>query len=235
VSDSIVDDRPASDAGSPRYGDAAWAIGRPTIGTLARLLTRARAYGRERVPSESGLVLAANHLHWIDIPLLGALCPRNINFVAKIETHRIPGLGRYIRFHGALAVRRGESDREAVRLMRQAARDGRALGVFVEGTRQRSGRPGKVQPGGAMVAIQEEVPVVVAAIHGTQHWRIGNFAPCSVAFGEPMRFDGLPKSGRGYREASAEIERELHRLFGWLADVHAQGRPRGLVPPPRAG
>ena len=42
-----------------------------------------------------------------------------------------------------LAVRRGESDRDAVRLMRQAVRDGRALGLFVEGTRQRTGVPGR--------------------------------------------------------------------------------------------
>lgn len=203
------------------------------MGTFTRLFSRARAYGRERMPRKGGLVIAANHLHWMDVLVLGTLSPRNINYVAKIEAHRIPGLGAYIRLFGTLAVRRGESDREAVRMMRRAVRDGRALGLFVEGTRQLSGRPGKVQPGAAMVAIQEEVPVSPVAIHGTQHWRVGNFAPCSLAFGEPMRFDGLPKSGRGYREASAEIERELHRLFDWLVEVHARGRPRGLVPPPR--
>jgi 1-acyl-sn-glycerol-3-phosphate acyltransferase len=236
VSDSAVDERPASQGGGTlRYGDLAWAIGQPTMGTVARIFTRARAYGRERVPREGGLVIAANHLHWVDVPLLGALSPRNLNYVAKVEAHRVPGLGRFIRLFGTIAVRRGESDREAVRLMRQAVRDGRALGLYVEGTRQRSGRPGRVQPGAAMVAIQEEVPVVVAAIHGTQHWRLGNFAPSSVVFGEPMRFDALPKTGRGYREASTEIERELHRLFDWLVDVHARGRPRGLVPPARAG
>jgi hypothetical protein len=53
----------------------------------------------------------------------------------------------------------------------------------------------------------------------------------SVAFGEPVRFDGIPKNGRGYKEATAEIERRLNVLFDWLADVHAQGRPPGLEPP----
>jgi 1-acyl-sn-glycerol-3-phosphate acyltransferase len=236
VSRSAVEESGGGEsAAATRYGDIAWALGRPTMGTLARILTRARVYGRERVPREGGLVIAANHLHWVDVPLLGGVSPRNLAYVAKVEALRIPGLGGFIRLFGTIAVRRGESDREAVRLMRQAVRDGRALGLFVEGTRQRSGRPGKVQPGAAMVAIQEEVPVVVASIHGTQHWRPGNFAPCSVAFGEPMRFDGLPKSGRGYREASAEIEREIHRLFDWLVDVHARARPRDLVPPPRPG
>ena len=201
------------------------------MGMPARLVTRARAYGRERVPKEGGLVLAVNHLHWIDIPVLGALSPRNIDFVAKVEAMKLPGLGAFIRSFGTIAVRRGESDHEAVRQMRQAAHDGRALGVFVEGTRQRTGRPGTAQPGAAMVAIQENVPVVPAAIYGTQFWKLSNFAPCSIGFGKPMDFGNLPKNGRGYKEATAEIESEIHRLFDWLADVHARGRPKGLTPP----
>ena len=219
------DGRPA------RYGDAAYGLGRFWMGIPTRLVTRARAYGSERVPGEGGLVLALNHLHWIDVPLTGVMCPRNLNFVAKAEAHRIPALGPFIRLHGALAVRRGESDRDAVRQMRQAARDGRALGIFVEGTRQRTGRPGKAQPGAAMVAVQENVPVVPAAIYGTQRWRLANFAPCSIAFGAPVWFDGLPKGGRGYKEAADEIERRIHALFEWLAEVHERGRPRGLTPP----
>ncbi len=117
--------------------------------------------------------------------------------------------------------------------MREVVREGEALGVFVEGTRQRSGVPGHVQPGAAMVALQEDVPVICAAIHGSQYWKLGNFAPVSVAFGEPMRFDGLPRGGRGYRAASQQIEDELQRLWSWLRDLHEVGRPRGAVPPAR--
>jgi 1-acyl-sn-glycerol-3-phosphate acyltransferase len=87
------------------------------------------------------------------------------------------------------------------------------------------------QPGAAMVALQEDVPVIPAAIYGTQFWKPGNFAPCSVAYGEPVLFEGLPKGGRGYKEATAEIERRIHVLFDWLAGVHARGRPRGETPP----
>jgi 1-acyl-sn-glycerol-3-phosphate acyltransferase len=201
------------------------------MGLPARLLTRARAYGRARMPREGGVVLAVNHLHWIDVPIVGALSPRNLDFVAKVEAINFPGLGRFLRWHGTIAVRRGESDREAVRQMRAAARAGHALGLFVEGTRQRTGHPGRAQPGAAMVAIQEDVPVVPAAIYGTQFWKPGNFAPCTIAFGEALRFDGLPKSGRGYKEATAEIESRIHGLFDWLADLHARGRPRGESPP----
>jgi len=211
--------------------DFFWATGRVYMGIPARLLTRGRGYGREHVPREGGMVLAVNHLHWIDVPLLGSFSPRNLDYVAKVEATNVRGFGEFITWFGTIAVRRGESDREAVRQMRNAAREGRALGLFVEGTRQRSGHPGKAQPGAAMVAIQEDVPVVPAAIYGTQSWRIGNFAPCSVAFGPPLDFNGLPKNGRGYREATAEIERRIHGLFDWLADLHARGRPKAASPP----
>jgi len=201
------------------------------MGVPARLVTRARAYGRERMPAEGGAVLAVNHLHWIDVPIVGSLSPRNLDFVAKFEAVSFPGLGKFLTWHGTIAIRRGESDRDAVRQMRAAVRRGDVLGLFVEGTRQRTGRPGEAKPGAAMVAIQEDVPVVPAAIYGTQYWKPGNFAPCSLAFGEPMDFGGLPKNGRGYKEATAQIEARIHVLFDWLADVHARGRPKGLTPP----
>ena len=211
--------------------ETVWSVGRVTLGTLVRLATPLRNYGVDRVPTQGGLVFAFNHFHWIDPPVFGLLSPRTIYFLAKSEAHRTPGLGPLMRSFGTLSVRRGESDREAVRHMREAVREGHALGLFVEGTRQRSGRPGPVQPGAAMAAIQEDVPVVPAAIYGSHEWRLGNFHPISVAWGEPVRFEGLAKGARGYREASAELERRIHGLHAWLAEMHALGRPRDATPP----
>ena len=211
--------------------DAVWAVGRLTIGTLVRLLTPLRNYCPERVPASGGVVLAMNHFHWIDPPVFGLMSPRPMHFVAKVEAHRIPGLGQLIRSFGTISVRRGESDREAVRRMREVVRDGRALGLFVEGTRQLAGVPGQVQPGAGMVALQEDVPVVPAAIYGSYEWKPGNVHPISVAWGEPIRFEGLPKGAKGYREASAEIQRRIHGLHAWLAEIHAHGRPRAAIPP----
>jgi len=212
--------------------DAVWAVGRPTIGGLTRAVAPLRNYGVDRVPRHGGVVLALNHFHWLDPAVFGSLSPRTIYYLAKIEAHRVPGLGQLIRAFGTFSVRRGESDREAVRMMRQVVADGRALGLFVEGTRQLAGVPGEVKPGASMVALQEDVPVVVGAVHGTQTWRVGSFAPVSVAWSEPMRFDGLPRNAKGYREASAEIQRELGRQFDFLVDVHELGRPAVAVPPP---
>lgn len=212
------------------YGDRAWRVSGLWISPATLAITRGRGYGLERIPLTGGCVLAINHLSLIDILLVGALSPRNLNYVAKVELRRVQGFGRFLSWHGIISVRRGESDRDAVRTMRAFAAQGRAIGVFVEGTRQES-RPGHVQPGAAMVAIQEDVPVVPIAVYGTQFWKLGNFARCSIAVGEPFRLDGFPKGGRGYREASTEIERRINVLFDWLADVHARGRRRRETPP----
>jgi 1-acyl-sn-glycerol-3-phosphate acyltransferase len=211
--------------------DFIWALGRPTIGGAVKLAAPLRVYGAERVPLTGGLVVAANHFSWIDPPALGAACPRTLYYMAKVEAHRVPGLGQLMRSFGAFSVRRGESDREAVRTMREIVRSGHALGLFVEGTRQTAGVPGRAQPGAAMVAINESVPVIPAAIHGSHEWRLGSFRPVSVAWGLPFEFEGLPSGGRGYKEASVVIERKLHELWQWLVEIHELGRPREATPP----
>ncbi len=205
--------------------DKVWAVGRVTIGPATKVFSRLRNYGPERIPMEGGVVLAMNHFSWIDPPAFGASCPRTIHYLAKSEIHRVPGLGQLIRVFGTRSVRRGESDREAVRAMREIVRDGHALGLFVEGTRQRGGVPGQAMPGAGMVALQEGVSVVPAAINGSQFWRPWNFHPVSILWGEPMTFEGLPKSGKGYREASLAIEQEIHRLWRFLVELHEAGRP----------
>jgi 1-acyl-sn-glycerol-3-phosphate acyltransferase len=209
---------------------ASWAVGRVTIQPAVQVATRLKVYGKDRVPLEGGCVLACNHFHWIDPPVLGASSPRVVYFMAKVEAHRVPGLGSLIRSFGAFPVRRGESDREAVRTMRAIVADGGALGVFAEGTRQLAGEPGPVQPGAAMVAIQEGVPVVPAAIHGSQTWQPGGFQPVSLAWGMPLSFDGLPRGGKGYKEASVLLQAEIRRLWEWLVDMHRLGRPDGVPP-----
>jgi 1-acyl-sn-glycerol-3-phosphate acyltransferase len=211
--------------------DAVWAVGRWTIQPLTKLSTPLRNYGVERIPAEGGIVLAMNHFSWLDPPAFGSCCPRTIHFLAKSEIHSHFGLGHLIRAFGTRSVRRGESDREAVRAMREIVRDGYPLGLFVEGTRQKAGVPGLAMPGAGMVALQEEVPVIPAAIHGSQFWQPWNRHPVSVAWGQPMKFEGLPRSGKGYRAASLLIQEEIHRLWRWLVEQHELGRPPGATPP----
>jgi 1-acyl-sn-glycerol-3-phosphate acyltransferase len=210
-----------------------WTVGKGILSTATRAFVSLRSYGMERLPREGGCVIAINHAAFIDIPALGTVCPRRIAFVAKTELFDYPGLGQLISAHGAIAVRRGESDRDALRRMRETVRDGGVLGLFVEGTRQHDGMPGEAKPGAAMVAIQEGVPVVPVAIYGSPAWTPRNRAPVSLSWGEPMRFAHLPRNSKGYKEASREIETEIRRQWDFLARMHELGRPRDATPPRR--
>jgi 1-acyl-sn-glycerol-3-phosphate acyltransferase len=211
-----------------------WPVGKGVLGSLTRAVTSIRVYGKERVPREGGAVLAMNHFNFIDIPVFGTIVPRRVVFVGKSELFEYPGLAQLIKAHGALPIRRGESDRDALRRMRETVRENDLLGLFIEGTRQTSGVPGEPKPGAAMVAISEGVPVVPAAIHGSQTWKLGNRADVSLAFGEPMRFPEHPRNSKGYAAASQEIMAEITRLWEWLVQVHDLGRPRKATPPRRA-
>jgi len=197
-----------------RREDVIWPLGRYTLGALAGFHAGLRVRHKERIPKQGGLVVALNHFHWIDIPLFAIANPRDTFFVAKVEAHMAPGLGQFIRGFGSFAIRRGESDRDAVRRMREVVREGDVLGVFAEGTRQRSGVPGEVQPGAAMVAIQESVPLVCGVIDGTQSWTLTRpFKGATILWGEPMSLDGLPRGAKGYREGSQLIQAEIRRLW----------------------
>jgi 1-acyl-sn-glycerol-3-phosphate acyltransferase len=209
---------------------AAWLVGRPLFGVLIRTLAPLRIYGAERVPSHGPFVLCCNHFSWIDPWAIGVALPRTVYYVAKQEAHDTPVMGWFIRIFGTAAVRRGESDREAVRVMRQIVGRGDGLGMFPEGTRQKR-EPGPVLPGAAMIAVQEGVPVVCCAIEGTQDWRVGGFQPISIAFGEPFSLAELTRNSRGYREGAAEIQSEIRRLWQFLVRTHELGRPLVATPP----
>jgi 1-acyl-sn-glycerol-3-phosphate acyltransferase len=208
----------------------AWLFGRPFFHALVRAFTPLRVYGRDRIPAHGPLVLCFNHFSWLDPWALGSVVPRTVYYVAKQEAHDHRIIGPFIRIFGTTPVRRGESDREAIRVMREVVRRGDALGMFPEGTRQER-EPGPVRSGAAMIAVQEHVPVVCGAIHGTQDWKLGNWHPVSIAFGDPLDLSRHPRNSQGYRAASADIEQELRRLWEFLVATHEQGRPRVAIPP----
>jgi 1-acyl-sn-glycerol-3-phosphate acyltransferase len=146
--------------------------------------------------------------------------------MAKIELLSVALAGEILRWTGAFAVRRGESDRDALRVARWVVRAGHVVGVFAEGTRQQLGYPGPMQPGAAMIAIQEEVPVVPCGID-TFGWSLRNRRPCCVVWGEPVRLD-LPRTGKGYREGTALLTELVTGLWRTAARAVADGFPETL-------
>lgn len=200
-----------------------WDFARALVAPIMRRFAPSLGYGHERVPETGGLVVAANHFSAVDPAVVGIHSRRTLYFMAKIELLSVPVAGELLRWTGTFAVRRGEADRDSLRVARWAAREGHAVGLFAEGTRQQFGYPGPMHAGAAMIAIQEEVPVVPCGIDSFG-WTPRNRRPCCVVWGEPMRLE-LPRTGRGYKEGTAQIEERVHGLWRQAAQAVADGFP----------
>jgi 1-acyl-sn-glycerol-3-phosphate acyltransferase len=204
-----------------------WRIGRLFVPRIAILLAPAGGYGIERVPLEGGGVVAANHFSGIDHPLIGGFSPRTIYFLAKAELMRTPVVGPALAALGVFGVRRGEGDRDALRHARELAREGKLVGVHLEGTRQRFGHPGQMHPGGLMIAMQEGVPVIPCGLD-TFGWSPTNRRLCAVVWGQPMDVDDLPRNRKGYAEAAQRVGAEIVRLWRLAVEACAAGLPPEL-------
>jgi 1-acyl-sn-glycerol-3-phosphate acyltransferase len=186
------------------------------------------AYGRDRIPATGGAVLASNHLSALDPPLVGSFSRRAIWYMMKAELLEIPVVGEALTWTGAFPIRRGEGDRGGMRKARELVREGHVVGVFVEGTRQRLGYPGRpIHAGALAIAMNEDVPVIPTAVESFG-WSRKNRRACCVVYGEPMTFDGLPRNGRGYKEAAELVADEIHRLWRQAAEAVAAGLPPEL-------
>jgi 1-acyl-sn-glycerol-3-phosphate acyltransferase len=207
--------------------DVLWAVMRYTVAPVTYALTRAAAYGVERVPQTGGAVIAANHLNAIDHPLVGLVCPRPVYFLSKAELLDIPLAGEILRWAGAFPVRRGEPDREALRRARTLVADGKVLGIHVEGTRQRAGHPGTARRGAALIAMQEDVPILPLGLE-TFGWSFGRPKRCAAVWGRPLDLRDLPRGREGSAEATERIRTEIERLWRLAREAVADGCPDTL-------
>lgn len=158
---------------------------------LFRGLFRGSTQGLEHVPMQGPLVVAANHGSHLDPPLLGHALGRPVAFMAKAELFAIPLLGRVIRACGAYPVRRGASDREAIRTATAKLEEGWATGVFLDGTRQSDGRVNDPLPGAALLSARSGAPLLPVAIVNS-HRALGSgrrwprLVPLQLRVGAPI-------------------------------------------------
>jgi 1-acyl-sn-glycerol-3-phosphate acyltransferase len=184
---------------------------------VVRWLYRLRAEGSENLPAEGGYVLAANHISNLDPWPLGLpLWPsRFLRFMAKSELYWWP-LGRVITAGGGFPVRRGERDLEAINTAIELARQGNVVAMFPHGTRQRKGLvkryEAKAHTGAARIALEAGVPLVPAAIAGTD--RLSKLGPLRVRYGTPIPLEDLKDEDPGIaaREATDRLMAEIDRL-----------------------
>ncbi len=191
------------------------------VGTVSwpvlRGLFRLRAEGTENLPREGGYVLAANHNSNFDPWPLGLpLWPeRFLRFMAKSELYWWP-LNHVINAGGGFPVRRGERDVEAIKRAVDLAREGHVVAMFPHGTRQKKGLVKRYQPkahtGAARIALEAGVPLVPAAIAGSD--RLSRLGPLRVRYGRPLELEDLDgkEPSVAAREATDRLMAEIARL-----------------------
>ena len=183
-------------------------------------LFRLRARGRENLPATGGYVLACNHISSLDPWPLGLpLWPRRwLRFMAKSELYWWP-LSLVLNGAGAFKIRRGLGDREAIETAIQLSRGGHVVAMFPEGTRRAKGlvkkHEARPRSGAARIALEAGVPLVPAAVAGTD--RLLKLGPLRIAYGAPIEMDDL----RGSDDTRAASQEATNRLMARIAELEA--------------
>jgi 1-acyl-sn-glycerol-3-phosphate acyltransferase len=189
---------------------------------ILKAVFRHRARDVDKVPAVGGFVLASNHWSNFDPWPLGIpLFPRRfLRFMAKSELFWFP-LGAIISAGGAFRVRRGERDEEAIATAVALCRKGHAVVMFPEGTRRRKGlrkkHEARWRTGAARIALEAGVPLVPAAVSGTE--RLSRLGPLRVRYGDAIELRDLRElsDDEAARIATERLEHAVSELEESLA------------------
>lgn len=189
-------------------------VARLVFCTFFKILFRAEIIGKDNLPAQGSVIVAANHMSNWDPPLLATFLPRPISYMAKEELFANPIFGAAIRKCHAFPVKRGAADRTAIKAAVSVLKLGKCLGLFPEGTRSRDGKMKKAEAGVALIASMTGAPILPAAIIGTD--RIFSteerFPKVAVIYGEPMQFTGDRKDKEQLADFSQSIMNEIAKL-----------------------
>ncbi|RZS87034.1 1-acyl-sn-glycerol-3-phosphate acyltransferase [Motilibacter rhizosphaerae] len=200
--------------------------------TLARLVYRPRVEGRDNVPLTGPVILASNHLSFLDSIVIPLMAPRDVAFLAKAEYFTGPGKGVWFTraFFSALQaipVQRHDTA-AATRSLHSALevlQQGGAFGIYPEGTRSRDGRLYKGRAGVAWLALESGAPVVPVAVLRTDQLlpvgaKVPRFVRITVRFGTSLCADDLPPG-----LSPAELRRAFtDRVMDEIAALSGQQR-----------
>jgi 1-acyl-sn-glycerol-3-phosphate acyltransferase len=185
-----------------------------------------RVDGREHLPADGPVILASNHLSFIDSVVIRFAAPRRVTFLTKAEYFLGRGVrGRVVRWFftrvGSVPVARGEhrAAQAALDTAREVLAGGSVFGIYPEGTRSLDGRLYRGRTGVAWLALTTGAAVVPVALAGTERLQpVGKRLPrphrVTVRFGTPLHFTGDPASARARRTVTDEVMRAIGALSG---------------------
>lgn len=188
-------------------------IAKMIVLVIIKMIFRIEVHGLKNIPQKGPVIICPNHISLLDPPVVGALLNRRIYFMAKDELFKNPFLklllGTGLK---AFPVKRGTADLSAIKTALTYLKKGKAIGIFPEGTRSKTGKLQKAEPGVALLAIKGNAPVVPVGIKG----KYGLFSKIIINIGEPITFENYANSKLSSDALSAigdEIMHEIAKLL----------------------
>ncbi len=173
-----------------------------------------RVEGLENLPRSGGFILCSNHRSYLDPIFLGLKVPRSLSFMAKEELFKVKVLGPIIRKLGAFPIARGKGDTGAVEFAINTVKEGKALTLFPEGTRSKTGELLKLKSGVVVIAAQSQGIIVPSAIvfKGKLRFR----RKVTVRYGKPVSCEELNLKGidrQSLKEAREILTEKISELL----------------------
>ncbi|MEC3884681.1 lysophospholipid acyltransferase family protein [Halobacillus sp. HZG1] len=184
-------------------------LGKALCSIILYPMYRIKIVGKKNIPAEGPVIICSNHISNIDPPVVGITSSRNIYFLAKEELFKNPVIGGILKKVHAFPIKRGMRDRNALRKGLDILKEGHALGLFPEGTRQKNGEIGKGLAGAGFFALRSEAAIVPCAIIGPYK----RFKRLKVVYGEPIDMTE-------YREQKASAQVVTDRIMEEIRQLH---------------
>jgi len=192
---------------------------------ILRLLFRIRVEGADNLPDDGPVIVASNHLSFLDSIFIPLVIRRRVTFVAKAEYFDSWKTKWFFSAVGQIPVRRegGSAGERALASALDVLRDGGVFGIYPEGTRSRDGDLHRGHTGVARLALRSGAPIVPVGLVGTRDVQPPDrtlprfFQPITVKFGTPIdatRFAGREDDRMVLRQITDEVMFEIRALSG---------------------
>ena len=203
----------------------AWVV----VRALARVLFRLEVTGVHHIPKHGGVVIAANHASYLDIPILGCGMPRRVSFMGRMDLFSGP-VGAVMRHLGWIPIRRERVDRKGFDEAIRRVKAGQAVVIYPEGGRTEDGTLQAAKPGVGMIVAATGCPVVPAFLDGTYEVlppgaRWIRLRPVRVRFGAPLDFSGLLEEEAGEDKKKALYQGISEEIMDRIAELGRQQAP----------
>jgi len=181
-----------------------------------KVFNKLEVIGSENVPEEGGVIVAANHVSYLDPPLMGVALKRQATYMAKEGLFKIPLLGAVIRLF-SVPIKRGRPHPSTIKEAVNKLKKGELIVIFPEGSRSVDGKILDAKKGVGVIAGISRMPVVPALIKGTEKAlpvgaRFLRPAKITVIFGNPIVTDNMETDKKFQDRISREIMETIKNL-----------------------